>query len=133
MARTIAATDAIQYCLRAAAVICYLARGPGAAIRRARTRLPGGAPNRVAIIRVQRERTVGHGLASSLIHEVGHQGAALLCLVESLRPRSYPPGRSLPGGGTAWTGLHLGGSGRLGFGPGARNWLSLAAPDLDGY
>jgi hypothetical protein len=67
-------------------VICYLARGPGAAIRRARTRLPGGASNPVAIIRVPRERMVGHGIASSLIHEVGHQGAALLCLVESLRP-----------------------------------------------
>jgi hypothetical protein len=67
-------------------VICYLARGPGAAIRRARTRLPGGARNPVAIIRVPRERMVGHGIASSLIHEVGHQGAALLCLVESLRP-----------------------------------------------
>ena len=67
-------------------VICYLARGPGAAIRRARTRLPGGVSNPVAIIRVPRERMVGHGVASSLIHEVGHQGAALLCLVESLRP-----------------------------------------------
>lgn len=67
-------------------VICYLARGPGAAIRRARTRLPGGGRNPVAIIRVPRERMIGHGIASSLIHEVGHQGAALLCLVESLRP-----------------------------------------------
>ena len=67
-------------------LVCYLARGPGAAIRRARTRLPGGAQNPVAIIRVPRERMVGHGIASSLIHEVGHQGAALLELVESLRP-----------------------------------------------
>lgn len=67
-------------------VVCYLDRGPGAAIRRARTRLPGGAQNPVAIIRVPRERMVGHGIASSLIHEVGHQGAALLGLVESLRP-----------------------------------------------
>jgi hypothetical protein len=66
-------------------VICYLARGPGAAIRRARTRLPGGRQNPVAIIRVPRERMIGHGIASSLIHEVGHQGAALLGLVESLR------------------------------------------------
>ena len=32
--------------------VCYLARGPGAAIRRARTRLPGGESNPVAIIRV---------------------------------------------------------------------------------
>jgi hypothetical protein len=68
-------------------VVCYLARGPGAAIRRARTRLPGGAQNPVAIIRVPRERMVGHGIASSLIHEVGHQGAALLAVVESLRPQ----------------------------------------------
>jgi hypothetical protein len=66
-------------------VVCYLARGPGAAIRRARTRLPGGRLNPVAIVRVPRERMVGHGIASSLVHEVGHQGAALLGLVESLR------------------------------------------------
>jgi hypothetical protein len=66
-------------------VVCYLTRGPGAAIRRARTRLPGGRPNPVAIVRVPRERMVGHGIASSLVHEVGHQGAALLGLVESLR------------------------------------------------
>jgi hypothetical protein len=67
-------------------VICYLARGPGAAIRRARTRLPGGGSSPVAMIRVPRERMVGHGIASSLVHEVGHQGAALLDLVPSLRP-----------------------------------------------
>ncbi|MGH3774498.1 MAG: hypothetical protein ACRDRR_01985 [Pseudonocardiaceae bacterium] len=67
-------------------VMCYLARGPGAAIRRARTRLPGGDSNPVALIRVPRERMVGHGIASSLVHEVGHQGAALLELIESLRP-----------------------------------------------
>ena len=65
--------------------MCYLARGPGAAIRRARTRLPGGDLNPVAIIRVPRERMVGTGIASSLVHEVGHQGAALLDLVSSLR------------------------------------------------
>ena len=67
-------------------VICYLDRGVGAAIRRARTRLPGGGSNPVAIIRVPRERMVGSGIASSLIHEVGHQAAALLDLVNSLRP-----------------------------------------------
>lgn len=67
-------------------VICYLDRGVGAAIRRARTRLPGGGENPVAIIRVPRERMIGSGIASSLIHEVGHQGAALLDLVLSLRP-----------------------------------------------
>jgi hypothetical protein len=66
-------------------VICYLDRDIGAAIRRARTRLPGGGQNPVAIIRVPRERMVGTGIASSLVHEVGHQAAALLDLVESLR------------------------------------------------
>jgi hypothetical protein len=66
-------------------VICYLDRGIGAAIRRARTRLPGGDLNPVAIIRVPRERMVGAGIGSSLIHEVGHQGAALLELLPPLR------------------------------------------------
>ncbi len=67
-------------------VICYLDRGAGAAIRRARTRLPGGGENPVAIIRIPRERMIGSAIASSLIHEVGHQAAALLDLVASLRP-----------------------------------------------
>jgi hypothetical protein len=66
-------------------VVTYLDRGQGAAIRRARTRLPGGGENPVAIVRIPRERMVGSGIASSLVHEVGHQGAALLGLVESLR------------------------------------------------
>lgn len=66
-------------------VVCYLARGPGAAVRRARTRVPGGGDNPVAIVRVPRERMIGHGIASSLVHEVGHQAAALLDLVPSLR------------------------------------------------
>ena len=51
---------------------------------------PAGGPTRSAIIRVPRERMVGHGIASSLVHEVGHQGAALLGLVESLRPELRP-------------------------------------------
>ena len=67
-------------------LVCYLDRGHGAAIRRARTRLPGGGENPVAIVRVPRERMVGCGIASSLIHEVGHQAAALLDLIESIRP-----------------------------------------------
>jgi hypothetical protein len=67
-------------------VVCYLDRGQGAAIRRARTRLPGGGSNPVAVIRVPRERMIGAGIASSLVHEVGHQAAALLDLVASLRP-----------------------------------------------
>jgi len=66
-------------------LVCYLARGPGAAIRRARTRMPGGRLSPVAIIRVPRERMVGHGVASSLVHEVGHQVAAQLDLVPSLQ------------------------------------------------
>ncbi|MBV9963194.1 MAG: hypothetical protein JO072_13190 [Parafilimonas sp.] len=66
-------------------VICFLERGHGAAIRRARTRLPSGADNPVAVIQVPRERMVGSGIASSLIHEVGHQGIALLDLIKSLR------------------------------------------------
>lgn len=67
-------------------VICYVDRGHGAAIRRARTRLPGGDENPVAVIRVPRERLIGSGIASSLVHEVGHQAAELLGLVNSLRP-----------------------------------------------
>jgi hypothetical protein len=67
-------------------LICYLDRGYGAAIRRARTRLPGGGQNPVGIVRVPRERMIGSGIASSLIHEVGHQAAALLNLLESIRP-----------------------------------------------
>lgn len=66
-------------------VVCSLHRGLGGAIRRARTRLPGGGDNPVALIRIPRERMIGYGVASSLVHEVGHQGAALLGLVESLR------------------------------------------------
>ena len=46
----------------------------------------GEVKNPVAIIRVPRERMVGSGIASSLVHEVGHQGAALLDLSNSLRP-----------------------------------------------
>lgn len=67
-------------------VICYLDRGAGAAIRRAHTRLPGGGANPVAVIRVPRERMVGAGIASSLVHEIGHQAAALLDLVNVFRP-----------------------------------------------
>ena len=66
-------------------VLCSLYRGIGGAIRRARTRLPGGGSNPVALIRIPRERVIGYGIASSLVHEVGHQGAALLELVESFR------------------------------------------------
>lgn len=66
-------------------VLCYLDRGPGAAIRRARTRLPGGGDNPVALIQIPRERMTGGAIAASLAHETGHQAAALLELIESLR------------------------------------------------
>jgi hypothetical protein len=83
-------------------VICYLDRDIGAAIRRARTRLPGGGENPVAIIRVPRERMVGTGIASSLVHEVGHQAAALLDLVNSLRPILKGLQRGSPASRTPW-------------------------------
>lgn len=83
-------------------VICYLDRGHGAAIRRARTRLPGGGENPVALIRVPRERMIGNGIASSLVHEVGHQAAALLGLVESLRPLLQALQRKGGAEQTAW-------------------------------
>lgn len=70
---------------RSPPVVTYLDRGHGAAIRRARTRLPGGKSNPVAVIRIPRERMVSTGIASSLVHEVGHQGATLLGLIPSLR------------------------------------------------
>jgi hypothetical protein len=99
----VAAQDALQLPDRyydAPPVICYLHRGLGGAIRRARTRLPGGGENPVSMIRVPRERMIGYGIASSLVHEVGHQAAALLGLVESLRSvlhevgkRAEPPER----------------------------------------
>ena len=66
-------------------VICYVDRGHGGAIRRARTRLPGGDPSPVAIIRIPHERLIGSGIASSLVHETGHQAAELLHLTNPLR------------------------------------------------
>ncbi|HEY3441576.1 MAG TPA: hypothetical protein VGK29_12515 [Paludibaculum sp.] len=85
----VAATDTLDLnpaWYAAPPLICYLDRGFGAAIRRARTRLPGGRENPVAIVRIPRERMIGCGIASSLVHEVGHQGAELLRLVPSIRP-----------------------------------------------
>ncbi|NML63593.1 hypothetical protein HHL22_00060 [Hymenobacter sp. RP-2-7] len=66
-------------------LICYLERGHGAAIRRARTRLPGGDLSPVGVIQIPRERMIGSGIASSLIHEVGHQGSELLDLTTTIR------------------------------------------------
>jgi hypothetical protein len=85
----VAAADALDLggFFHAPPIVCYLDRGFGAAIRRARTRLPGGRSNPASIIRIPRERMVsGAGIAASLVHEVGHQGAALLRLVPSLGP-----------------------------------------------
>ncbi|MGF6547621.1 hypothetical protein [Paraburkholderia youngii] len=70
------------------AVICYVERGHGGAIRRARTRLPGGGANPVAVIRMPRERMVGTGIAASLFHEVGHQASALLELADTYKRES---------------------------------------------
>lgn len=84
----VAAQDALELPGRfydAPPIICFLHRGLGGAIRRARTRLPGGGENPASLIRIPRERMIGYGIASSLVHEVGHQAAALLGLVESLR------------------------------------------------
>lgn len=64
---------------------CYLDRGRGAAIRRARTRFADGAQNPLALVRLPRERMIGSGVASSLAHEVGHQGIALLDLLAPTR------------------------------------------------
>ena len=66
-------------------LIVFLDRAHGAAIRRARTRLPSGGLNPVGVIQIPRERMIGSGIASSLIHEVGHQAAALLNLVPTLK------------------------------------------------
>lgn len=88
-------------------VVCYLARGPGAAIRRAQTRLAGGDATPVAIIRIPRERMVGHGIASSLVHEVGHQGAALLGLVVSLKREIGEHRRQLGEGAAPWLSWEL--------------------------
>lgn len=83
-------------------MICYLDRGHGAAIRRARTRLHSGGDNPVAVIKVPRERMVGSGIGSSLVHEVGHQGAALLDLIHSLKPVLEEKAQQEPHRGRAW-------------------------------
>jgi hypothetical protein len=79
-------------------ILCYLDKGIGAAIRRARTRLPGGGAGPVALVRISRERMIGSAIASSLVHEVGHQAAALLDLVPVLRSAI----KNLEQPGSAW-------------------------------
>ena len=83
-------------------LITYLDRGHGAAIRRARTRLPGGKSNPVAVIRVPRERMISTSIASSLVHEVGHQGASLLGLILSLRRTLQQQAENDPGNTKLW-------------------------------
>ncbi len=83
-------------------IICYLDRNHGAAIRRAYTRLPGGQSNPVAVISIPRERMIGSGIASSLVHEVGHQGAAMLKLLPSLRAELRGRQHRDPDGAPAW-------------------------------
>lgn len=84
----VVATDALRLSHRffdPPPLVTYLDRGHGAAIRRVSTRLPGGSKNPVAVVRIPRERMLGSGVGASLVHEVGHQGAALLRLDDSLR------------------------------------------------
>lgn len=66
-------------------VVCYVDRGHGGSIRRARTRLPGGDRTPVAIIKIPHERMIGSGIASSLVHETGHEAAELLGVIGPLR------------------------------------------------
>ena len=102
----VVATDALkldrEYFERPA-MVCYLDRGHGAAIRRARTRLPGGGQTPVAIVRIPRERMVGAGIASSLVHEVGHQAAALLDLNTTLRNALHAHGARQRHDTVAWS------------------------------
>ena len=71
----------------------------------------------MAIIRVPRERMVGHGIASSLVHEVGHQAAALLGLVASLTPElAAAEARAGAGEADAWKAW--------------RRWISEIVADL---
>lgn len=106
----LAARDALRlrgHEYRVPPVICYLNREPGGAIRRIHTRLPGGGSNPVSIIRIPRERMIGYGIASSLVHEAGHQAAALLGLVASVRAEIRAEAARAPAGRrSAWRMLH---------------------------
>ncbi len=91
---------------RAPPIICYLDRNHGAAIRRAYTRLPGGKENPVAIISVPRERMIGSGIASSLVHEVGHQAGALIGALPSLRGALERARDASPATAKTWSLFH---------------------------
>ncbi len=82
---------------------CYLDASIGAAIRRARTRLPGGDGNPIAIIRVPRERMVGSAIAGSICHEVGHQAAAILGLALPSRTLLHAEAQADAANRAAWT------------------------------
>jgi len=84
-------------------VVCYVDRGHGGAIRRARTRLPGGDPSPVAIIRIPHERMIGSGIASSLVHETGHQAAHLLDLINPLRAALQQRQKVRPDAARVWS------------------------------
>jgi hypothetical protein len=99
------AEDALQVerpLFQAPPLVIYLDRGHGAAIRRARTRLPSGKLNPVAVIRVPRERMISSGIAASLLHEVGHQGATALNLVRSLKVQLRGRGEEDPSRSEQW-------------------------------
>lgn len=83
-------------------VVCYVDRGHGGAIRRARTRLPGGDPSPLAIIRIPHERMIGSGIASSLVHETGHQAAELLGLINPFRAILQERQKARPESALAW-------------------------------
>jgi hypothetical protein len=85
----VAANDALWYpdSRSKTELMTYLDRGLGAAIRRAKTRLPGGGENPVAMVRIPRERMVGIGIAGSLFHEVGHQASHDLDLLTRFKQR----------------------------------------------
>ncbi len=79
------------------ALMVYIDRGHGAAIRRANTKLPGGDANPVAVIQVPRERMVGSGVASSLIHEIGHQAIESIDMSNQLRRSLHQKLQQQPG------------------------------------
>jgi hypothetical protein len=83
-------------------VVCYVDRGHGGAIRRARTRLPGGDLSPIAIIRIPHERMIGSGVASSLVHETGHQASELLGLINPMRAVLQRDGKNRPNEAMAW-------------------------------
>ena len=108
-------------------MICYLDRGIGAGDPpRAHPACPAAARTRWRSIRVPRERMVGSGIASSLVHEVGHQAAALLDLVTSLRPCCVDC--SVGGGGRPERVASCGSAGSPRSSPTSGRWRGSASP-----